>query len=167
MTDFPWQSTSFIGGTDFRAWQLCGQLYQCGGLPSAQNASDNADTSRFNLALSAISLPISLRRAIEPWHNLPIVGYLWFEAGHAAAINLLAFTADRTDRWCFQRRCLRLPDQCEWPDVHKPSVFLTSLASSLGLFWWLIAIVKSSISRPVNVTDLWQSLLWLGFAREP
>ena len=163
MTDFPWQSTSFIGALIFVLGSCVGSFINVVAYRLPKMHQPNADTSRFNLAYPQSRCP-SCARAIEPWHNLPIVGYLWLR-GRSRCCNQpigIHYLLTELIAGAVSVVVFAYLTSVNGPTATNPSVFLTSLASSLGLFWWLIAIVKSSISHPVNVTDLWQSLLWLG-----
>ena len=163
MTDFPWQSTSFIGALIFVLGSCVGSFINVVAYRLPKMHQPNADTSRFNLAFPQSRCP-SCARAIEPWHNLPIVGYLWLK-GRSRCCNQpigIHYLLTELIAGAVSVVVFAYLTSVNGPTATSPSVFLTSLASALGLFWWLIAIVKSSISHPVNVTDLWQSLLWLG-----
>ena len=163
MTDFPWQSTSFIGALIFVLGSCVGSFINVVVYRLPKMRQPNADTSRFNLAYPPSRCP-SCARAIEPWHNLPIVGYLWMK-GRSRCCNQpigIHYLLTELITGTVSVVVFVYLTRVNGPPATSPSLVLTSLASSLGLFWWLIAIVATGRQHPCNVNSLWQSLLWLG-----
>ena len=163
MTDFVWQSTPSIVALIFVLGSCVGSFINVVAYRLPIMNQHSTDTSRFNLAYPRSRCP-SCTQAINPWQNLPIVGYLWLRGrsrccnqpiGIHYALTELITGAVSVGVFVYLMAVAS-------PLVSNSAAFLRMLCTTLGLFWWLIAILTISRQHPVNASPLWQSLLWLG-----
>ena len=163
MTDFLWHSTPLIAALIFVLGSCVGSFINVVAFRLPIMSQLDTDTSRFNLAYPSSHCP-SCAQAIKPWQNLPIVGYLWLR-GRSRCCNQpigIQYALTELITGAVSVGLLVYLMGVAGPLVNNSPAFLTLLCSTLGLFWWLIAILTISRQHPANVSPVWQSLLWLG-----
>jgi prepilin signal peptidase PulO-like enzyme (type II secretory pathway) len=163
MTDFLWQSTPLIAALIFMLGSCVGSFVNVVAHRLPIMDQQSTDTSQFNLAYPSSQCPFCAQ-AIKPWQNLPIVGYLLLR-GRSHCCNQpigVHYVLTELFTGAVSAAVFVYLVAVVGPLVGNATAFLTLLASSLGLFWWLIAILGTGHQHPVSASPLWQSLLWLG-----